>query len=83
VVEEAHHAHPTGECILICRDISMNTRALSQIQFVILTVVYTRTFFASNCSYPMSLRTVLLTQSVFMLYLFSKFYIKAYVKKSK
>ncbi|KAG5674178.1 hypothetical protein PVAND_004161 [Polypedilum vanderplanki] len=53
------------------------------IQFIILTVVYTQTFFAPNCSYPIYLRVVLLSQSVFMLYLFSNFYITAYVKKNK
>lgn len=51
------------------------------IQFIILSCYYMKASFATNCGYPKIFTIFYLSQSLFMLYLFSKFYFKTYLSK--
>jgi GNS1/SUR4 family len=53
------------------------------LQFSILVVNFTRACFAENCNFPKFFSWVMLLQNTFMLFIFSDFYIKVYLKKGK
>lgn len=55
----------------------------SQIQFVVLMFQQVYAMFLPTCEYPLWLLTFFLSQALLMIYLFSDFYYKAYIKKQE
>lgn len=53
------------------------------LQFTILFGHFSHSIFVDSCSYPKVILWILLIQDTFMLFLFSDFYIKVYLKKDK
>lgn len=51
-------------------------------QFAFLVFHFTRTLLAKDCNYPKAFALTIVTQNLFMLVLFTEFYIKVYNKGS-